>query len=367
MNYADQLKFLEAKENGENVVPFPSSFKPRRNRVVGFILSRAILLALLILLPTALVSGYFVLEKFPQISQTIKARIDLGKNVFGSAKKTFTPAAAADLGKKVLSSINAGLVPAAKVNTPNFPQKAAQVILARGNALRAKGQYKEAAHAYKTSLKKFAAQEDNRGRGNAHVEIAILHTRTGDYSTAGKQFQKALGYFVWADDSDGIGYANINLAQLYYIQKRYRSAEKYFLTGEHHYKKTDNMEGLGNAALGLGNLYTATHQTEFATRRFVQAEKLFQQAGNNRGLISTYNALDRAFRSMGTRYGNTESRRYYQLAKSIQLDTDSTTLPDEFTIRNSFTWLVSTFDQHKDIYQAELNTKARRETEQAFR
>ena len=245
-------------------------------------------------------------------------------------------------------------------------QKAA-VILSRGNALRAKGQYKEAGHAYQASLEKFSLKKDNLGLGNIHTEMGILSTQTKDYESAREQFQQALRYFVLLEDSNGQGYATASLAQLHYVQGDFFSSEQYFLIAEQHYKESGNQEGLGNVALGLGNLYTARNQFLKATWFFKQAEPLFKQAKNNRGLVTTYNALGRAFLNIGTKQGDEESRRYYQLAKTIELNTDSKDLPEELSIRDNLKWLASAFNQHKDIYEGELNTKAKEETERALR
>ena len=53
-----------------------------------------------------------------------------------------------------------------------------------------------------------------------------------------------------------------------------------------------------------------------------------------------------------------ESYRYYQLAESIELNTGSKDLSGSSSL---------TFNQHKDIYEGELNSKAKEETERALR
>ena len=207
---------------------------------------------------------------------------------------------------------------------------------------------------------------DNPGLGNVHTEMGILHTRTEDYESAKGQFQKAIEYFGMAEDTNGLGYTNLNLAQLYFVQKQFELAEKFFLVSEQYYNTSNNQVGLSNAALGLGNLYTAAKDYSRAAPYFVKAEDLSKLVGNNRGLVNVYNSLGHAFRAVGTQRGKEEAERYYQLAKSIDLSTDSRVLP-EFSIRDSFKWLGASFNQHQNIYEGELNTKARLETERVLK
>jgi len=56
--------------------------------------------------------------------------------------------------------------------------------------------------------------------------------------------------------------------------------------------------------------------------------------GNKRGLVSVYNSLAHAFEVLRTKRGNEEAAQYRQLAKAIELDTHSTTLP-KFSIQES--------------------------------
>jgi len=88
--------------------------------------------------------------------------------------------------------------------------------------------------------------------------------------------------------------------------------------------------------------------------------------GNKRGLVSVYNSLSHAFEVLRTKRGDKEAAQYHQLAKAIELDTHSTALP-EFSIQESFAWLTSAFDQHRDVYESELNSKAKQETERVVR
>ena len=303
----------------------PKRERPRRSYVFTIV-------AACVLLSATLAAGYFVYQKFPEVRQ-------FAKSIFSSPPEAINP---------------------------DYSLLQAQVILARGNALRAKGQYLEAADTYQASLEKFSLKKDNSGLGNVYTEMGILSTQTEGYKLAEEQFQQALTYFTWAESFDGLGYAHFNLAQLHFVQGQFITAEEFFQISEHYFKESGNKEGQGNAYFGLANVYMATNHFLKATWFFKKAEPLFKQAGNNRGLVTTYNALGRAYLKIGTQQGDKESRRYYQLAESIELNTDSKDLP-EFSIRDSLTWLASAFDQHKDIYQAELNAKAKEETERALR
>ena len=322
MDLVNYYRLLKAKTNQSLVIYSP----PRRNPS-SFILSHTIIAAF-ILISATVAAGYFVYQKFPEI-----------RRFFSSPSEAIKP---------------------------DYSLLQAQVILARGNVLRVKGRYEEAEHAYRASLWKFASKNDNLGQGNVHTEIGILHTQTEGYEFAEEQFQQALTYFTWAESFDGLGYAHFNLAQLHFVQGQFITAEELFQISAYYYKESDNKEGQGNATLSLANVYMATNHFLKATWFFKKAEPLFKQAGNNRGLVTTYNALGRAYLNIGTEQGDKESRRYYQLAKSIELNTDSKDLPD-FSIRDNLKWLVSAFDQHKDIYEGELNSKARQETEKALR
>ena len=114
----------------------------------------------------------------------------------------------------------------------------------------------------------------------------------------------------------------------------------------------------------------ATNHFLTATLRLVQKGRTLIQIrlSNNRGLVTTYNALGRAFPEYRHRSKVIKNHyRYYQLAKSIELDTDTKNLPEELSIRDSFKSLASAFNQHKDIYEGELNAKAKEETERALR
>ena len=84
------------------------------------------------------------------------------------------------------------------------------------------------------------------------------------------------------------------------------------------------------------------------------------------GLVNHYNSLAHAFEVLRTKRGKEEAAQYRQLAKAIELDTHSTTLP-EFSIQESFAWLIKAFNQNRDVYEGELNSKAKLETERAVR
>ena len=325
MDPAGHYRLLEAKQNQSLVV-----YSPYRRSPSTFILSHTIIAAF-VLLSVVGASGYIAYQKSPGFRHFIDG-------IFFNTSEAINP---------------------------DYSLLQAQVILSRGNALRVKGRYGKAADAYKASLEKFSLKKDNLGLGNVYTEMGILSTQTGEYEFAEEQFQQALTYFTWAESFDGLGYAHFNLAQLHFVQRQFITAEKFFRISEHYFKESGNKEGQGNAYFGLANVYMATNHFLTATWFFKKAEPLFKQAGNNRGLVTTYNALGRAFLNIGTEQGDKESRRYYQLAKSIELNTYTSDLP-EFTIRDSFAWLAFEFDLHNDIYQVELNSKAKEETERAL-
>ena len=150
------------------------------------------------------------------------------------------------------------------------------------------------------------------------------------------------------------------------IRRHFKSARQHFLTAQQHYKASNNLEGLGNAALGLGNLFVAKKDYPQATKYFTEAESKFQLVRNKRGLVSVYNSLAHAFEVLRTKRGKEEAAQYRQLAKAIELDTDSTTLP-KFSIQESLSWLTSAFNQSRDVYESELNSKAKEETERVLR
>ena len=317
--------------------------KPNRNRLASFIFRYAIITAF-ILSSAIMASGYVTYPKSPEFRQVVKHQIQFVENTIKTVKK------AAET----------------KVAKPDYSKKTAQVILARGNALRVKGLYEDAAHAYQASLEKFALKKDNKGLGNVHTEFGILHTLTKKYNFASEQFNRAITYFTLADSQDGLGYANVNLGQLHFVQRQFIKAEKFFLIGEHNYKNSDNLSGLGNTANAFGNLFAATQQLKEAIGYFEQAEALFKSAKNNLGLVNVYNSLRRVSRNQGTKKGDEEANKYYLLAKSIKLNKNTKDLP-EFSIRNSFKELNDMFDEHKDIYEGELNNRAKRETEMVVR
>ena len=82
MNFGDHLELLEAKENQGKQVDFPPTCRLRLNGFIGFILRNIILTALLILFPTAMVSGYFVVGKYPDIRQYEKKPDQFVKKAF---------------------------------------------------------------------------------------------------------------------------------------------------------------------------------------------------------------------------------------------------------------------------------------------
>ena len=57
-------------------------------------------------------------------------------------------------------------------------------------------------------------------------------------------------------------------------------------------------------------------------------------------LLTLPNSLAHAFEVLRTKRGKEEAAQYRQLAKAIELDTHSTTLP-KFSIQESFAWLTS--------------------------
>ena len=117
---------------------------------------------------------------------------------------------------------------------------------------------------------------------------------------------------------------------------------------------------------GRDNLFIAKRKYEKATAHFIEAEALFKQIKNRRGLINVYNSLAHAFQILRTKRGDKMASHYRQEANSIELNTHTRTIP-EFTIQESLSWLTSAFDQHRDVYERELNSKAKKETERVVR
>jgi len=195
--------------------------------------------------------------------------------------------------------------------------------------------------------------------GNAFTELGILKTRTRDYKSAEREFYKGISYFDLTEDTNGLAYANINLAQLHLIRRHFKSAHQHFLTAQQHYKAAKNLEG-------LGNLHVAKKNYSKATKHFTEAEYKFQLVGNKRGLVSVYNSLAHAFEVLRTKSGKEEAAQYRQLANAIELDTQPSKLP-LFSIEESFAWLTSAFNENRDVYESELKSKAKRETERVLR
>jgi len=310
----------------EGMSAVPQLSKPRRNRIASRISRYAILAIMLVLLIAGGSTAYFNPNSYQWATEVIS---------------------------KIASFLKL-----------DYSQRTAQVLVSRGNVLRVKKQYEEAEEAYIASIEKFTLKENRQGLGNAYTELGILHARTKKYESSKRQFQQAIDYF--AGDLGGLGYASINLAQVHLFQGHFQSAKKYFLIAKQHYKDSGNQEGLGNVTLGLGNLSIAKKDYPEATEHFIEAEVLFKGTGNRRGLVNVYNSLSHAFRALHTKRGKEEANRYYQLAKSIGLNTHTKDLP-VFSIRESFAWLVSAFDQHQDIYKNEKNLKAKQETERVVR
>ena len=249
---------------------------------------------------------------------------------------------------------------------PDYSTKTGQFLVSRGNALRVKKQYAEAEYIYEIAIDKFTLKENWQGLGNAYTELGILHTRTKNYKAAEAEFQKALNYFGWAGDRDGRGYSLIKLGQLHYFQRHFKSAHNHFLASKQHYKSARNQEGLGNVALSLANLFVAKRNYKKANKHFIEAEFRFKMIRSKRGLVNTYNSLAHAFQALRTKRGKEEAAQYRQLAKAIELDTQSTPLP-KFSIQESFAWLTDAFNQNRDAYESELNSKAKQETERVVR
>jgi tetratricopeptide (TPR) repeat protein len=270
-----------------------------------------------------------------------------------------TTEAISKVADKVVSTV-------ASITKTDYSQKTGQALIARGNALRVKKQYAEAEDAYQGAIGKFTIKEDHRGLGNAYVELGILRTRTKDYKSAQRELHKGISYFDLVEDSNGLGYSHVNLAQLHLIRSHFKSARQHFLRAQQHYEASSNHEGLGNVSLGLGNLFVAKKDYPQATKHFEEAESKFQLVGNKRGLVSVYNSLAHAFEVLRTKRDKEEAAQYRQLAKAIELDTHSTTLP-KFSIQESLSWLTSAFDQHRDVYESALNSKAKEETERVVR
>jgi len=330
MNAGEYLRRLKAKVNQSDLVDFPSAYNPRRK--ASFFLKHIKLTVLVALLSTTSAYAYYN----PDFRQWAKEAVSTAYSKFASITKT------------------------------DYSQKTGQALLARANTLRVKGQFAEAEDAYKEAIGKFTIKEDNRGLGNAFTELGILRTRTRDYKSAQRELHKSISYFDLVEDSNGLGYSHVNLAQLHLIRKHFNSARQHFLTAQKHYEASSNHEGLGNVSLGLGNLHVAKKDYSKATKHFAEAESKFQLVGNKRGLVSVYNSLAHAFEVLRTKRDKEEAAQYRQLAKAIELDTHSTALP-KFSIQESLSWLTSAFDQHRDVYESELNSKAKQETERVVR
>ena len=273
MEDATYYKKIKVKENLDDLDRFDPS---TRNRITHFIFSHTIVAAC-ILTFTVSASAYVGYQKSPEFRRVVK-------NAVESVKQAVSPTL-----RKFLK--------------PDYSKLKADVILSRGNALRAQGQFEDAGDAFKASLEKFTLNGDNLGLGKTYTEMGILSTQTKKYESAQKQFQQALTYFTWAESPDGLGYANHSLGQLHYVQEYFHLAEKYFLKSEDHFKESGDQVGLGNVAVALGNIYIATNQVPKAIHRLLEAEKLFKLGKSNLGLVNAYNALGRASQSQGTRQG----------------------------------------------------------------
>ena len=330
MNAGEYLRLLQAKVNQGDLVKFPSAYNPRRK--ASLFLKHIKLTVSVIFLSTTVAYAYYN----PEFREW--------------ATEGFSKAYS-----KVVSFIEI-----------DYSQKTGQALIARGNALRVKKQFAEAEDAYQVAIGKFTIKEDHRGLGNAFTELGILKARTRNYKSAKRQLHKGISYFDLMEDSNGLGYSHVNLAQLHLTRRHFKSARQHFLTAQQHYRATNNLEGLGNVSLGLGNLFVAKKDYSKATKHFAESESYFQQVGNKRGLINVYNSLAHAFSVLRTKRGKEEAAQYRQLAKAIELDTQSTVLP-EFSIQESFAWLTSAFNENRDVYESELNTSAKEETKRVLK
>lgn len=321
MDTGGELRFLKAKKTRATVVPIPTTYKPKFYRSPVF---TAVIISILI---TSSVSAYDNPEFLQWAKEVVSEAIFFFK--------------------------------------PDYSQKTGNALISRGNALRVKRQYEEAEAAYRKAIEKFSIKEDYRGLGNAYTELGILRTRTRNYRSAETQFNKALTYFGWAGDSDGRGYAFIKLGQLNFFRKHYKTAKSNFLTAQQYYKNSGNPEGLGNVALWMGKTSIKRKNFLKAVEYFVKAESKFRAAENERGLVNVYNSLNRALKTLGPE-GRKVAAKYRQLAKLIKLETQAKDLP-LFSIQKNFKWLTDIFNQNRNVYESELNRKAKQEAERAGR
>jgi len=235
----------------------------------------------------------------------------------------------------------------------------AEAFAARGLSSRSKGQFKEASEMFKKAMVRYVNNNDKTGVAVAHTEMGILYTATRDHSLARDHLNQALMYFGIEHNLDGMAYASINLGKLFVAQNQFELAGKHYRNAKSYYENENNYEGLGNVNRVLGILSIAQRNYPDALRYFGEAESWYRRNNNNRGLALTYNALASLFSKQGN---DKLSRQFYEKARSIKLNGSKSDLP-KFSIRQNFRWLANVFKENQNVYENELNYKARQETE----
>jgi len=324
MDAETYLEILKAKlKNLDKSVRF------RPNRISSFISRHAILTVSLILLSTTGAAAYYN----PDFRQwTVEA---------------FSKAVS-----KVTSFIEF-----------DYSSHEAEAFAARGLSSRSKGQFKESSEMFKKAMVRYVNNNDKTGVAVAHTEMGILYTATRDHSLARDHLDQALIYFGSEDDLNGMAYASINLGKLFVAQNQFELARKHYRNAKSYYEDENNYEGLGNVSRALGTLSIAQSNYPDALRYFGQAESWYEKNNNNRGLVLTYNSLANLFSKQGN---DKLSRQFYERARSIKLNGSSSDLPG-FSIHQNFRWLANAFKKNRNVYESELNSKAKQETERVLK
>ena len=307
---------------------YPISSKPRPNRIKEFIKRHVVLVVLLSFSITTGASAYF------------------NPDFRGWSKEAFSNAVS-----KVVTFF-----------TPDLTPYEAEALASRGLSARSKGQFKESSEMFKQAMALYIKRGDTAGIAVAHVEMGILYTITKQYPLAKDHLEQAALYYGNEDDFNGRAYSSINLGKLYSAQNQFKLAVKNYKKAEGYYKESDNFEGLGNVSRALGNLSIVQNNYPNALRYFDEAESWYQKDNNDRGLVLTYNALSKLF---SKQRDDKLARQFNDRSRSIELNGSSYDLPG-FSIRKNFEWLISAFNQNRDVYESELNSKAKEETERAL-
>ncbi|MBN2610639.1 MAG: tetratricopeptide repeat-containing sensor histidine kinase [Bacteroidales bacterium] len=150
-------------------------------------------------------------------------------------------------------------------------------LLQKGNALRLKGKFEEAAQVLFECASEAQKINDQRGVGCAYALLGDLYLSAKDHKNSLRYYHKAYEIFNILKDSILISATTFNIGSEYLNSQKPDSALFFFSNSEFYYQKLNNLSGIAYSLGNKGLAYSQLKNYQEAERNLTRAIELLKE------------------------------------------------------------------------------------------